>query len=121
MPKITAGNQGAYYDVMAMCAAYGLIIAYGFYQDFFMIKFQILYGQGIYHYGEILDLGVRCGIVDKSGAWYAYNGDKIGQGKANIANRHIKGNAAHAIGQTEEKGPRHRPRTLLYGLHQDLP
>ncbi len=48
-------------------------------------EFQILYGKGIYHHGEILDLGVQCGIVDKSGAWYAYNGDKIGQGKANAA------------------------------------
>ena len=36
-------------------------------------------------HGEILDLGVQCGIVDKSGAWYAYNGDKIGQGKANAS------------------------------------
>lgn len=48
-------------------------------------EFQILYGKGIYRQGEILDLGVQCGIVDKSGAWYAYNGDKIGQGKANAA------------------------------------
>ena len=48
-------------------------------------EFQILYGKGIYLEGEILDLGVQCGIVDKSGAWYAYNGDKIGQGKANAA------------------------------------
>ena len=35
--------------------------------------------------GEVLDLGVACGLVDKSGAWYAYQGDKIGQGKANAA------------------------------------
>lgn len=48
-------------------------------------EFQILYGKGTYRHGEILDLGVQCGIVDKSGAWYAYNGDKIGQGKANAA------------------------------------
>jgi recombination protein RecA len=48
-------------------------------------EFQILYGKGIYREGEILDLGVQCGIVDKSGAWYAYSGDKIGQGKANAA------------------------------------
>ncbi len=46
-------------------------------------EFQILYGQGINHLGEIVDLGVKCGFVDKSGAWYAYNGNKIGQGKAN--------------------------------------
>jgi recombination protein RecA len=35
--------------------------------------------------GEVIDLGVKCGLVDKSGAWYAYQGDKIGQGKANAA------------------------------------
>jgi recombination protein RecA len=46
-------------------------------------EFQILYGQGINHLGEVVDLGVKCGLVDKAGAWYAYNGSKIGQGKAN--------------------------------------
>tara|TARA_R110001592_G_scaffold363341_1_gene684440 strand:- start:63221 stop:64288 length:1068 start_codon:yes stop_codon:yes gene_type:complete len=46
-------------------------------------EFQILYGEGINHLGEIVDLGVKCGLVDKAGAWYAYNGNKIGQGKAN--------------------------------------
>jgi recombination protein RecA len=49
-------------------------------------EFQILYGQGIYRMGEIIDLGVKEGLVDKAGAWYSYNGDKIGQGKANAAN-----------------------------------
>ncbi|MGC1509788.1 recombinase RecA [Ketobacter sp. MCCC 1A13808] len=48
-------------------------------------EFQILYGSGIYHMGEVLDLGVACGLVVKSGAWYSYQGDKIGQGKANAA------------------------------------
>ncbi|MEH6466183.1 MAG: recombinase RecA [Porticoccus sp.] len=46
-------------------------------------EFQILYGHGINHLGEVVDLGVKCGLVDKSGAWYAYKGNKIGQGKAN--------------------------------------
>ncbi|MFN4063877.1 recombinase RecA [Azoarcus communis] len=45
--------------------------------------FDILYGEGISREGEIIDLGVAHKIVDKSGAWYAYNGDKIGQGKDN--------------------------------------
>jgi recombination protein RecA len=45
--------------------------------------FDILYGEGISREGEIIDLGVHHKIVDKSGAWYAYNGDKIGQGKDN--------------------------------------
>ena len=48
-------------------------------------EFQIMYGTGIYRMGEVIDLGVKQGIVDKSGAWYAYKGDKIGQGKANAA------------------------------------
>ncbi|HPE03957.1 MAG TPA: DNA recombination/repair protein RecA, partial [Thauera sp.] len=45
--------------------------------------FDILYGEGISREGEIIDLGVEHKIVDKSGAWYAYQGDKIGQGKDN--------------------------------------
>jgi len=45
--------------------------------------FDILYGEGISREGEIIDLGVEHKIVDKSGAWYAYKGDKIGQGKDN--------------------------------------
>jgi recombination protein RecA len=46
--------------------------------------FDILYGEGISREGEIIDLGVQHKIVDKSGSWYAYNGDKIGQGKDNV-------------------------------------
>ncbi len=46
-------------------------------------EFQILYGKGINLTGEILELGVQQGIVEKSGAWYAYNGDRIGQGRKN--------------------------------------
>ena len=49
-------------------------------------EFQILYGQGINRYGELIDLGVKHGMVDKSGAWYAYSGNKIGQGKSNACN-----------------------------------
>ena len=48
-------------------------------------EFQILYGKGIYRNGEIIDLGVQQGLVEKSGAWYSYQGNKIGQGKANAA------------------------------------
>ena len=46
-------------------------------------NFQILYGRGISKEGELIDLGVKHKMVDKAGAWYSYNGDKIGQGKAN--------------------------------------
>jgi recombination protein RecA len=44
---------------------------------------EILYGEGISREGEVIDLGVIARVVDKSGAWYAYNGEKIGQGKDN--------------------------------------
>jgi recombination protein RecA len=46
-------------------------------------EFQITYGAGINRLGEVIDYGVKLGLVDKSGAWYSYKGDKIGQGKAN--------------------------------------
>ena len=45
--------------------------------------FDIMYGEGISREGEIIELGVAHNIIDKSGAWYAYNGEKVGQGKDN--------------------------------------
>ena len=48
-------------------------------------EFQILYGKGIYRMGEVIDLGVQIGLVDKAGAWYSYKGERIGQGKKNSA------------------------------------
>jgi protein RecA len=57
--------------------------------------FDILYGQGISREGEIVELGVNHKFVDKSGAWYAYNGDKIGQGKDN-AREYLKEHPAIA-------------------------
>ena len=50
---------------------------------FKVIDFDIMYGEGISKTGEIIDLGVKAGIVEKSGAWFAYNGDKLGQGREN--------------------------------------
>ncbi len=47
-------------------------------------EFEILYGEGISREGELIELGVANNIVDKSGAWYSYNGDRIGQGKENV-------------------------------------
>ena len=58
-------------------------------------EFQIMYGSGIYHMGEVIDWGVKLNLIDKSGAWYAYKGDKIGQGKAN-ASKYLEENAAIA-------------------------
>jgi recombination protein RecA len=47
-------------------------------------EFDILYGEGISREGEVIDLGVACNIVEKSGAWYSYSGERIGQGKDNV-------------------------------------
>jgi len=48
-------------------------------------EFQILYGKGIYRNGEIIDLGVQQGLIEKAGAWYSHKGVRMGQGKANSA------------------------------------
>src|SRR6266704_1444378 len=50
---------------------------------FKQVEFDIMYGEGVSLEGEILELGVNCGVVDKSGAWYQYKKDRIGQGKDN--------------------------------------
>jgi recombination protein RecA len=47
-------------------------------------EFEIMYGQGISREGEIIELGSSLGIIEKSGAWYAYKGNRIGQGKDNV-------------------------------------
>jgi recombination protein RecA len=58
-------------------------------------EFQITYGKGINRMAEIIDWGVKLNLVEKSGAWYAYKGDKIGQGKAN-ASKFLEDNPALA-------------------------
>ncbi len=63
------------------------------------VQFDILYGRGIYRMGEVIDLGVKLGLIDKSGAWYSCKGERIGQGKANAA-RFLAENPALA-GQLE--------------------
>ena len=47
------------------------------------IEFDIMYGKGISKKGEIIDLGVEAGIVEKSGTWYSYEGERMGQGREN--------------------------------------
>jgi recombination protein RecA len=61
-------------------------------------EFDILFGEGISRHGEIIDMGVNARIIEKSGAWYAYNGEKIGQGRDN-AREFLRENAelAHEI------------------------
>ncbi|MEJ2155482.1 MAG: recombinase RecA [Desulfobacteraceae bacterium] len=49
-------------------------------------EFDIMYGEGISVAGDLIDIGVEAGIVDKSGAWYSFNGERIGQGRENVKN-----------------------------------
>jgi recombination protein RecA len=62
-------------------------------------EFDILYGQGISREGELIELGVREGVLEKSGAWFSYKGDRIGQGKDN-AREYLKGHP-EAAGEIE--------------------
>ena len=64
-------------------------------------EFDIMFGEGISREGDILDLAANTGVVNKSGAWYAYNGEKIGQGREN-AKLYLKQNPA-VCGEIEEK------------------
>ena len=60
------------------------------------VEFDIMYGEGISKTGEILDLGVKAGVVEKSGAWYSYNSERIGQGREN-GKEFLKANPAIAL------------------------
>jgi len=62
---------------------------------FKQVEFDIMYGQGISKTGEIIDLGVKAGIVEKSGAWFSYEGERLGQGREN-AKQFLKANPAIA-------------------------
>jgi recombination protein RecA len=65
------------------------------------VDFDILYGEGISKLGEIIDLGVKAEIIEKSGSWFSYNGDRIGQGRENVK-QHLKDNPKIAK-EIEEK------------------
>jgi recombination protein RecA len=53
---------------------------------FKQVEFDIMYGEGVSKIGEVLDLGVKAGIVEKSGAWFSYDSIRIGQGRENSKN-----------------------------------
>ncbi len=59
---------------------------------FKVVEFDIMYGEGISKMGELIDLGSKANIIEKSGAWYSYKGEKIGQGKEN-AKQYLKNNS----------------------------
>jgi recombination protein RecA len=75
---------------------------------FKQVEFDIMYGEGISKIGEILDLGVKAGVVEKSGAWFSYDSVRIGQGRENAKtflkeNREMADRLERAIrGKTEE-------------------
>src|SRR6478672_11296559 len=66
---------------------------------FKQVEFDIMYGEGISKVGELIDLGVQAGVVEKSGSWFSYDGQRIGQGREN-AKAHLKEHAE--IGETIE-------------------
>jgi recombination protein RecA len=62
---------------------------------FKQVEFDIMYGEGVSKTGELIDLGVKAGIVEKSGAWFSYDSQRIGQGREN-AKQFLKDNPAMA-------------------------
>ena len=51
---------------------------------FRVVEFDIMYGEGISYFGELVDLGAKAGVIEKSGSWYSYGGERIGQGRENV-------------------------------------
>ena len=82
---------------------------------FKQVEFDIMYGQGVSKTGELVDLGVKAGIVEKSGSWYSYDGSRIGQGReaaktflaanADIADKHRKGDPGLCRPDRPDPGP----------------
>ena len=70
-------------------------------------EFDVMYGEGISRTGDLLDLGVEKRIVEKSGAWFAYGGERLGQGREN-AKQFLKDNPGHLQGDRRSRAPRAR-------------
>lgn len=89
-------------------------------------EFEILYGEGISRLGEVVDLGVKLGLIEKSGAWYSYAGNRIGQGKEN-ARQYLQDNPKiaeelEAIIRSKLLGPdsQRLPQPLKEGIKEDV-
>ena len=82
-------------------------------------EFDILYGEGISREGEIIDMGVEAKVLEKSGSWYAYNGEKIGQGKDN-AREFLRENVDLAV-EIENKVRQEMGIPLLPGAEAEAP
>jgi recombination protein RecA len=89
---------------------------------FRQVEFDILYGEGFSREGELLDLGVANNLVDKAGAWYSYNGERIGQGRDNVR-EFLKKNPEMAAGidaaLREKLMPKLEPRDASKELEAD--
>lgn len=85
---------------------------------FRLAEFEILYGQGISREGEIIDLGVKHGIVDKAGSWYSYQGDRIGQGKEN-AREFLKANPDTAAEIEAKVRAETMPQTVVAEVEEE--
>ncbi|HEX6121366.1 MAG TPA: DNA recombination/repair protein RecA, partial [Dongiaceae bacterium] len=85
---------------------------------FRVVEFDVMYGEGISKTGELIDLGVAASVVEKSGAWFSYNGQRIGQGRENAKaflkenpqiageiEQKIRANAGLVTGAMMDKGP----------------
>ena len=89
------------------------------------VEFDIMYGEGISKNGEILDLATKDGLVEKSGAWYSYNGDRIGQGREN-AKIYLKDNPEIALEMEESIRSQNKEKAIkvednLIDKKEDLP
>ena len=85
------------------------------------VEFDIMYGQGISKLGEIIDLGVKAGVIDKSGAWFSWNSQRIGQGRDN-AREFLKANpdiAAQIEAQVRGAGAKIEEELLVGGPEPD--
>ena len=80
---------------------------------FKQVEFDIMYGEGISKMGELLDLGVKAGVVEKSGSWFSYGDERIGQGREN-AKQYLRDNARVAL-EIEDK------IRAAHGLDFDMP
>ncbi len=87
---------------------------------FKQVEFDIMYGEGISKVGELVDLGVTAGVVEKSGSWFSYNGERIGQGRENAKN-FLRQNPdmANAIEQTIRSNAGILAAALSHGSEKD--
>ena len=80
------------------------------------VEFDIMYGEGISKLGELVDLGVKAGVVEKSGAWFSYDSQRLGQGREN-AKAFLKANPEIAHGSRIEQAVREKTQGLIAETH----